>query len=109
MRELLHQVCDFMYCMKSYATIMFVSHFRILVGLLYAFIVYLSHNVQETRGHFPTYFYLLILASYAIHQVRILIVIMKTCPCNIQRFFSPVKIENFIGFFKIFFLFLLKT
>ena len=35
--------------------------------------------------------------------------IMKTCPCNIKRFFSPVKIENFIGFFKIFFLFLLKT
>ena len=24
--------------------------------------------------------------------------IMKTYPCNIQRFFSPVKIENFIGF-----------
>ena len=30
---------------------------------------------------------------------------MKTCPCNIQRSFSAVKIENFIGFFKIFFLF----
>ena len=29
---------------------------------------------------------------------------MKTCPCNIQRFFSPVQSENFIGFFKIFFL-----
>ena len=36
-------------------------------------------------------------------------IIMKTCPCNIQRIFSPVKIENFIGFLKIFFLFLLKT
>ena len=35
--------------------------------------------------------------------------IMKTCPCNIQRFFSPVKIENFLGFFKIFFLFFFKT
>ena len=23
--------------------------------------------------------------------------IMKTCPCNIQRFFAIVKIENFIG------------
>ena len=23
--------------------------------------------------------------------------ITKTCPCNIQRFFSAVKIENFIG------------
>ena len=21
----------------------------------------------------------------------------KTCPCNIQRFFSVVKIENFVG------------
>ena len=44
--------------------------FRILVGLFYAFIVYLSHNVQETKGQFPTYFYILILASYALHQVR---------------------------------------
>ena len=23
--------------------------------------------------------------------------ITKTCPCNIKRFFSAVKIENFIG------------
>ena len=23
--------------------------------------------------------------------------IMKTCPCNIQRYFSEAKIENFIG------------
>ena len=22
---------------------------------------------------------------------------MKTCPCNIQRIFSAVKIENFVG------------
>ena len=35
--------------------------------------------------------------------------ITKTCPRNIQRFFSAVKIENFIGKFLIFFLFLLKT
>ena len=35
--------------------------------------------------------------------------IMKTCPCNKLRFFSPVNIENFIGFLNIFFLFLLKT
>ena len=26
-----------------------------------------------------------------------MIFIMKTCPCNIQRFLSVVKIENFIG------------
>ena len=30
--------------------------------------------------------------------------IMKTCPCNTSRFFSPVKIENFIGFLKNIFL-----
>ena len=24
---------------------------------------------------------------------------MKTCPCNIQRIFSALKIENFIGIF----------
>ena len=26
-----------------------------------------------------------------------LLVITKTCPCNTQRFFSALKIENFIG------------
>ena len=31
--------------------------------------------------------------------------ITKTCPCNIQRFFSAVKIENFIRKMLIFFLF----
>ena len=35
--------------------------------------------------------------------------ITKTCPCNKQRLFSTVKIENFIRKFVIFFLFLLKT
>ena len=38
-----------------------------------------------------------------------LISIMKTRPCNVQRFFSPEKIENFIRKLLIFFLFLLKT
>ena len=28
---------------------------------------------------------------------KILIIITKACPCNIQRFFSAVKIENFVG------------
>ena len=36
-------------------------------------------------------------------------IITKTCPCNIQRFFSVVKIKNFVGKILIFFLFLLKT
>ena len=35
--------------------------------------------------------------------------IRKTCPCNIQRFFSVAKIENFIRKLLICFLFLLKT
>ena len=35
--------------------------------------------------------------------------ITKTCPCNIQRFFSAVKIENFIRKMWIFFLFLLQN
>ena len=35
--------------------------------------------------------------------------ITKTCPCNIQRFFSSVKIEKFMRIFFIFFLFLLKN
>ena len=35
--------------------------------------------------------------------------ITKAYPCHIHRFFSAVKIENFIGKFLIFFSFLLKT
>ena len=35
--------------------------------------------------------------------------ITKTCPCNTQRNFSTVKIENFVGIVLIFFLCLLKT
>ena len=37
------------------------------------------------------------------------LIIMKTCPCNIQRIFSVVKIEVFVGKFLIFLIFLLKT
>ena len=33
----------------------------------------------------------------------------KTRPCNLQRFFSNMKKENFIGNFLIFFLFLLQN
>ena len=36
------------------------------------------------------------------------ILIMKTCPCNIQRFLT-VGIESFFRIFFSFFLFLLKT
>ena len=36
-------------------------------------------------------------------------VITKTCPCNIQRFFSAVKPENFTRKKLIFLIFLLKT
>ncbi|XP_052761222.1 acetyl-coenzyme A transporter 1-like [Mya arenaria] len=42
---------------------------RILIGLVYAYIVYLAHSVQTAPGEFPMYFYLLILASYMVHQV----------------------------------------
>ena len=34
--------------------------------------------------------------------------ILKTCPCNIQRFFSEAKIESFNGNFLILFLVLLN-
>ncbi|KAH3818059.1 acetyl-coenzyme A transporter 1-like [Dreissena polymorpha] len=42
---------------------------RILMGLVYAYIVYIAHYIQTSPGVFPTYFYLLILGSYAVHQV----------------------------------------
>ena len=35
--------------------------------------------------------------------------ITKTCPCNMQRFMSEAKIENFTGTIWIFFKILLKT
>ena len=37
------------------------------------------------------------------------VIITKTCPCNIQRNFSVLKIENFIGKNLILTIFLLKT
>ena len=40
------------------------------MGLVYAGIVWLSHQVQATPGEFPAYFYGLILFMYALHQVR---------------------------------------
>ena len=55
----------------------------------------------------PVLFNFLYFGEVAIGLVQI--VITKTCPCNIQRFFSTVKIEKFIRKFLIFFLFLLKT
>ncbi|KAL5015197.1 hypothetical protein ScPMuIL_009467 [Solemya velum] len=45
--------------------------FRILLGLLYAYIVWLAGNVQLSPGHFPNFFYAVILASYALHQVAV--------------------------------------
>lgn len=42
---------------------------RLMIGVLYAYVVYLSHYVQDTPGKFPTYFYALMLGSYMIHQV----------------------------------------
>ncbi|XP_069115079.1 acetyl-coenzyme A transporter 1-like [Argopecten irradians] len=44
---------------------------RLLFGLWYAFIVWLSYRVQVTPGEFPVYFYLLLLGSYALHQVSL--------------------------------------
>ena len=35
--------------------------------------------------------------------------IAKTCPCSILRIFSEANIENFIGKFLIFLIFLLNT
>ena len=53
---------------------------------------------------------------YAVYHMELNRYITKTCPCNINRFFSVAKIENFIDFFfffffffLVFFLFLLKT
>ena len=46
---------------------------------------------------------------HVVRKEKISVDIMKTCPCNIQRFFSVVKNENFIRKTLIFFLLLLKT
>ncbi|XP_060080506.1 acetyl-coenzyme A transporter 1-like [Ylistrum balloti] len=44
---------------------------RLLFGLWYAFLVWLAYHIQETPGEFPVYFYLLLLGSYALHQVSL--------------------------------------
>ncbi|KAK3087764.1 hypothetical protein FSP39_010328 [Pinctada imbricata] len=45
--------------------------YRLLMGLVYAAVVWLSHQVQTTPGEFPVYFYALILFVYALHQVTL--------------------------------------
>lgn len=47
------------------------EHFlhRLLMGLVYAFMVWISHRVQSSPGVFPTSFYAFILIAYALHQV----------------------------------------
>ena len=47
--------------------------------------------------------------SYHTDQPLLVVFITKTCPCNIQRFFSAVKLENFMRKNVIFLIFLLKT
>ena len=42
--------------------------------------------------------------STRIHSHMVRVLIMKTCPCNIQRFFLAVKIENINYKLLIFFL-----
>ena len=56
-----------------------------------------------SRGKYDVFLFLYVAISLQI------LLITKTCPCNIQGFFSAVKIKNFVGIFVIFFLFLLKT
>jgi len=46
-----------------------MMYFRLLIGILYAYMVYLAHGVQSEPGVFPVYFYLLVLGCYMIHQV----------------------------------------
>ena len=41
-----------------------------LLGPIYALVVYWSHYVQATPGEFPWYFYVATLMAYAIHQVN---------------------------------------
>lgn len=45
--------------------------FRLLMGLVYAFMVWISHGVQSSPGVFPTSFYAFILIVYALHQVTL--------------------------------------
>jgi hypothetical protein len=44
--------------------------FRVLVGPVYAAMVYWAFHVQTTPGEFPWYFYVAVLVCYAVHQVR---------------------------------------
>lgn len=45
--------------------------FRLLLGLVYAFMVWMASRVQPSPGVFPTSFYIFILIVYAVHQVTL--------------------------------------
>nr|XP_022335434.1 acetyl-coenzyme A transporter 1-like [Crassostrea virginica] len=45
--------------------------FRLLMGLVYACMVWISHGVQTSPGVFPVSFYVFILIAYALHQVTL--------------------------------------
>ncbi|XP_048767279.1 acetyl-coenzyme A transporter 1-like [Ostrea edulis] len=45
--------------------------FRLLLGFVYAFMVWMSYGVQTSPGVFPASFYAFILIAYAVHQVAL--------------------------------------
>ena len=53
--------------MISYRDVLLL--YRLLMGLVYACMVWISHGVQTSPGVFPVSFYVLILIAYALHQV----------------------------------------
>ena len=101
-----YRISDSLYGTKSKS----LQHRNLNITRTYR--ISLTKDEQEALGNSPL--------AKQIRQIRAkkacspenllaMVVITKTCPCNIQGFFSKAKIENFIGKILIFFLFLLKT
>ncbi|KFM71244.1 Acetyl-coenzyme A transporter 1, partial [Stegodyphus mimosarum] len=45
--------------------------FRLVFGLLFAFLVWWTHQVKLETGGFPVYYYAVIIISYALHQITV--------------------------------------
>ena len=55
---------------------MYVLFYRMLMGLVIGYVVYITPSLKTGESEFPMYFYGMIIAVYALHQVIIIIPIL---------------------------------
>ena len=57
---------------------------RLLMGLVFAAVVYITPNFKLEDGSFPMYYYGMVLFVYALHQVFISVLWIKLQFCHIN-------------------------